>query len=564
MSSQPQGEAQPAVAPSPAPTAFDQPYARGVDRGAGAEQSYPGAQQPTGGDYYYPQAAASTGYQTEPPADPFAAQPAQPAGTDLPFAAAAPAAPSHDQANALGGPAYGDGPALRPSQYDQGWGLNSGDPRQQAAPQAESFSLNQYGGAGEAPFGTADYDPTAAVHARPGQQHGMPTDAYGGAIAAHEGGYDAGDDGYYDDEYEDELHQGSAWKRGVVVAASLVVAAAIGGGFAYGYRVYSGGPVAGAGGQLVRQDAGPAKVAPSKPGGRTFANTDSKLLGRLDEKRGVPKPANERRDGRVKPVAVLDVRPDGTIVPTTRTERSVPAQSAPKQSGGNFGGDSGITVPGMTIVGVNPTPVAPTAERAAPRAPQQPRVLTARPNPTQVPSGGAGVPRTLNSANVAPILNSPQGGAPQPTTALGGPVPSPASAGIPLPARNLSPRQELGSVARLEQAAQPTVTNTARAALPVTAPVTTNTAGGANGYVAVLASQGTRIEALTKFADLRQKYATVLSGTIPDVQKADLSSRGLGTMYRVVVGPPGSRAAANRTCSKLRTAGYTGCWVKAY
>ena len=47
-------------------------------------------------------------------------------------------------------------------------------------------------------------------------------------------------------------------------------------------------------------------------------------------------------------------------------------------------------------------------------------------------------------------------------------------------------------------------------------------------------------------------------------QEADLSARGLGTMYRLVVGPPGSRDAAAGVCNQLKTAGYTGCWVTAY
>jgi hypothetical protein len=48
------------------------------------------------------------------------------------------------------------------------------------------------------------------------------------------------------------------------------------------------------------------------------------------------------------------------------------------------------------------------------------------------------------------------------------------------------------------------------------------------------------------------------------VQEADLSARGLGTMYRLVVGPPGSHNAARGVCTQLKTAGYEGCWVKEY
>lgn len=72
------------------------------------------------------------------------------------------------------------------------------------------------------------------------------------------------------------------------------------------------------------------------------------------------------------------------------------------------------------------------------------------------------------------------------------------------------------------------------------------------------------MDALKAFADLQQRYAGVLQNKIPDVQEADLSARGLGTMYRAVVGPPGSREAANDICGQLKSAGYTGCWVTPY
>lgn len=96
---------------------------------------------------------------------------------------------------------------------------------------------------------------------------------------------------------------------------------------------------------------------------------------------------------------------------------------------------------------------------------------------------------------------------------------------------------------------------------PVSAPPPATASTGA-GYVAVISSQRTRMEALKKFADLQQKH-DVLTGKTPDVQEADLSARGLGTMYRLVVGPPGSREAASVVCTQLRSAGQD-CWVKEY
>jgi hypothetical protein len=84
------------------------------------------------------------------------------------------------------------------------------------------------------------------------------------------------------------------------------------------------------------------------------------------------------------------------------------------------------------------------------------------------------------------------------------------------------------------------------------------------GYVAVIKSEKTSMDAMKAYADLQQKYPDVLGDRSFDVQEADLSSRGLGTMYRVVVGPPGSHNAASGVCAQLKAAGYVGCWVKEY
>ena len=83
-----------------------------------------------------------------------------------------------------------------------------------------------------------------------------------------------------------------------------------------------------------------------------------------------------------------------------------------------------------------------------------------------------------------------------------------------------------------------------------------------SGYVAVLASKTSRMDALKAFADLQQKFGDVLGTKTPDVQEANLGEKGL--RYRAVVGPPGSRDAASSVCKDLKTAGYNDCWVTAY
>jgi hypothetical protein len=89
--------------------------------------------------------------------------------------------------------------------------------------------------------------------------------------------------------------------------------------------------------------------------------------------------------------------------------------------------------------------------------------------------------------------------------------------------------------------------------------------GSGLGFVAVIKSDKTLMDATKSLADLQQKYPEALGGDKSfDVQEADLSARNLGTMYRVVVGPPGSHNAAAAVCAQLKAAGYVGCWVKEF
>ncbi len=71
------------------------------------------------------------------------------------------------------------------------------------------------------------------------------------------------------------------------------------------------------------------------------------------------------------------------------------------------------------------------------------------------------------------------------------------------------------------------------------ASVPTATASSGAGFVAVLSSQKTRMDALKIFANMQEKYGDVLSSKTPDVQEANLGEKGV--FYRLVVGPPGSQ-----------------------
>ena len=83
-----------------------------------------------------------------------------------------------------------------------------------------------------------------------------------------------------------------------------------------------------------------------------------------------------------------------------------------------------------------------------------------------------------------------------------------------------------------------------------------------SGYVAVLSSKKSRMDAMKAYASLDQKYRDMLSSSTFDVQEADLGDKGI--WYRAVVGPPRSYEGAKKICDDLKTAGLTDCWPARY
>jgi hypothetical protein len=339
--------------------------------------------------------------------------------------------------------------------------------------------------------------------------HGYP--APPGALPAEPGRYAHGEAIDYEDD--EAPRSGRRW----LIAAALAGSIGIGGGIAYTYKSYFV-PRATDRPPVVKASKDAPKTLPDNPGGKRFANTDSKLMGRLEAEEGAaPQSATGQTDANgVRRVSTVAIGRDGALTPPEATAPPIRPT---------------VSVPGLTIVdgfggrGLPPPP--PTVSgQAVDQALQLP----------SEPSGPAPAPqRSQVVAKAAPA-----------------PPPRPVSAESPTPpaARPAPPERQPDSKSVASVAATgPSSTDTAKSPI--------------NGYVAVLASHRSRIDALKKFADLQQKY-DLLQGKIPDVLEADLSARGLGVMYRLVVGPPGSREAASAFCSQIKTAGHPDCWITGY
>ncbi|MGI9425618.1 MAG: SPOR domain-containing protein [Hyphomicrobiaceae bacterium] len=425
---------------------------------------------------------------------------------------------------------------------------------------------------GDWEFGPAGQQPGAVGMDQFGDgrgYHGQPAHDHGGAVMQQGDVY--GDEHDDDFEYYDEDEEPGTGRK-LIIAGALVSAIVVGGGFAYGYNTFFGGGNSGsATPPIVKAESRPAKVQPNEPGGRSFDHKDSKLLGKLGggsaAKTETADNAADDGNNRVRSVSTLVVGRDGRLIvpeqPQGATSTTTVASASVPTSAPDAGSGDGFSpVPGMTIVGGDPQPVVVPTAPVTPPAPQV-------------------QPASLGAQNVQPVAVPPVASVATPPAAVqpkrrGKFPPLPVRSGVAKPGQTVAVASTASTVPgvatanvtpvvpRARPAAAPAAAAPAAAQPAAVAAAAPTAAAAANGYVAVLATKRSRIDALASFADLQQKYRNILGTKDPDVRRADLSSRGLGIMYRAIAGPPGSRQAAGRICNSLKSAGYSGCWVAPY
>ncbi|MGE3228620.1 MAG: SPOR domain-containing protein [Hyphomicrobium sp.] len=516
----PAGSGQPAQ-PSPYDQAGWPPPNGGQQRPAYAPDPSAGQQQP--GLQHDPYAALRPdGYGYGQPQQPTAADPYGLAGYTAPQPQAQPQpgygvrsqqqAPQQPSYGAAGDPygnsgGYGGHPAAQaPSPYGAAPGYGAQPP----APQS--------------PYGNTGYGSQPAPAPQHGGQWGAPSlgmDArdygYGGQWGSDHygepqlepslgsaGGYPGGpqhaqQQGSFDQSYvEDEAQYDEEPRRG---GWKKVVGLVICTVLVGGALIIAYTTIMPPGGEtpLVKGDDGPSKVKPSDPGGKKFAHAESKIMGRLGEG-GEEEAATPAG---VRKVPVVTVGPDGSIQPPAAQQEETRAM---------------VAVPGLTVIGGldagGPSPTRPAGTG-------------------QVQMVAAAEPK--NSVVVAP----PEKPKKQPVADDFADPPA-----KPVVKADPPPKKEKVAAA--------------------TPPPSTGSTGA--GYVAVLASVpasgSSRMDALKQFADMQQKYGTILNNKTPDIQEANLGEKG--TYHRLMVGPPGSRDSASSVCTQLKAQGYSGCWVTAY
>ena len=402
-----------------------------------------------------------------------------------------------------------------------------------AQPNEHTFGQTAYASQNWEQESHPTHDPYTTAHGHP--NFSSADGRASGQITTHHHGEDAEHDDY--EEYEEE----SGGTRKIIIAAALVSTIIVGGAFAYGYNTLFSKPSTESAMPVVSASKISAKVQPADPGGRKFENTDSQLMNRIGNRGQADAFGDDSANGnRVRTVSTLVVGRDGRLI-----EQQSKTQTAPPRQQQQALANSSSGIPGMIIEGGTTSPESASPSVAA--ISSQPVVSVP---PVTTPQVQLSEPEKVISSNPPPQSE------PQPQVSRRN------SKFPPLPVRSglVKPGVDLGRETPVPNSYIADANNVEQASVRQTDP----NADASNGYVAVLSTKRSRIDALTSFADLQQRYPSILGTKVPDVRKADLSSRGLGIMYRAIVGPPGSRDVASQLCSRLKTVGYENCWIAPY
>ena len=279
-----------------------------------------------------------------------------------------------------------------------------------------------------------------------------------------------------------------------MVGSALLGAIALGGALAFAYK-QSGGGIDGET-PMVTADATPVKEAPDQPGGKEFPHKNKLIYDRLTNGN---EPESERLVPRQENVAVP------ALPPATAT--------------------AGLPAAVATTDFANPATTQSVDGAAEDGGPRKVKTLVVRPD------GSVEAPAVADAANAA--AGAAAQAAAQPANMMPVPIPDgPVPMAAPMAAPAAAPQQVAAADPKPEPAA-------------------------ASKYLVQVGAHKSQTEALANYADIQQKYPTLLGNYPPVVQKASV---GGGSMYRLRVGPIASKSDAYKLCGDLKAKG-TDCFV---
>lgn len=308
-----------------------------------------------------------------------------------------------------------------------------------------------------------------------------------------------------------------------MVGSALLGAIALGGALAFAYK-QSGGGLGSEQPPLVTADSRPVKELPDDPGGKDFPQKNKLIYDRLQNG---DEPESERLVPRQENVAVPALPPSadtaGAPAPVATTDLATPTTQA--------------------VGGAEPVAVASADDSMPDGGPRKVKTMVVRPD------GSMAEPPADAAAAEAPA--APEAAAPAaPNAQLATTAAAPAAA----------EPQEVASL-QAPPAPAPKPKPAAKPVAQQTAAATPAAAAGPTKYVVQVGSKKNQTDALASFADMQQKYPTLLANYRPMVQKADLGTKG--TWYRLRIGPIPDKTAATKLCGQLKSQGLPDCLVMA-
>ena len=302
-----------------------------------------------------------------------------------------------------------------------------------------------------------------------------------------------------------------------MVGSALLGAIALGGALAFAYK-QSGGAMGGGEPPVVQADSRPVKEAPQQPGGKEFPHKNKLIYERLQNG---DQPEAERIVPRQEELAMPAMPGAVPAAAPGASPMQPPAVATVDDPNAADGGPRRV----KTLVVRPDGSVMPPPE--APAAPQQAAPAEAVPAPQQ---------QMAAVEPAMPAMPMPQAAPAPAPVADAAPPAAPAPAADPAPVAAIPPKPKV-------------------AAADVAAPAKPSQ------YVVQVGSKQNQTEALASFADMQQKYPTLLASYRPMVQKADLGAKGV--WYRLRIGPIVDKSAATKLCGQLKSQGHPDCLVMA-
>ncbi len=335
-------------------------------------------------------------------------------------------------------------------------------------------------------------------------------------------------------------------RRGLILASVAGVAVLLGGiGYHFLGGSGSGEPV------VIRADNQPIKMQPENPGGATVPNQDKAVYDRV----AGTLPNNPEQKSLItsgeEPVDISGTDDSENMADNTPDEQPV-ANNAPVENQ-NANHNAPLVQPREVetmIVRPDGSIVQPSSAPEETASQLPPANNTAQP---VAPAGGDEI--AALAAGNAPAEPAAQTPAPAPQAQQ----PQPAAEAPRLPVRapvvpSRPAEQPVNIVGNVPQRTQaPAAANPA----PALAAPQVASAAGAGGYFIQIASQPSAELAQKSYANMAQKYGSVIGGRSVDIKRADIP--GKGTYYRVRV-QGGSKEDASALCGRLKSAGGS-CFV---